>query len=190
MQCGIPCKRLKLQLSSAVCFYALSVYLALQAKIPTNPRLPHPAARRRTCAARTGSSERRKVSPRNRALCARFRKKRCPPPHPSAFLSGSTGFLFALKRKRVECQQYVNNCGVLTRTPSKNPHPHRTKIPAKLRIPRPALRRRTCAARTGSSDRRKVSPRNRALARGSGRSDAYHRTPQRFFPAPPAFFSR
>ena len=70
-----------------------------------NPRLPHPGVRRRTCAARTGASDRRRVSPRNRALCARFRKKRCPSPHPPAFLSGSTGFLFALKRKRVECLQ-------------------------------------------------------------------------------------
>ena len=91
-------------------------------KIPTNPRLPRPALRRRTCAARTGASDRRKVSPRNCALCARFRKKRCPPPHPPAFLSGSTGFLFALKRKRVECQHHVNICGILTRTPATIKH--------------------------------------------------------------------
>ena len=123
VQCGIPCKRLKLQLSSAVCFYALSVYLALQAKIPTNPRLPHPAARRRTCAARTGSSERRKVSPRNRALCARFRKKRCLPPHPPAFLSGSTGFLFALKRKRVDCLHYLQRLRYINEDTSQNPAP-------------------------------------------------------------------
>ena len=52
----------------------------------------------------------------------------------------------------------------------------RTKIPTKLRPSYPAVRRRTCAAHTGHSTRRKVSPRNRAQARGSGRSDAYLRT--------------
>ena len=92
VRCEIQCKRLKLQLRRAVGFYALGAYLAFQAKIPAKPRLPHPAARRRTCAARTGAFDRRKVSPRNRALCARFRKKRCPPPHPQRFFPAPPAF--------------------------------------------------------------------------------------------------
>ena len=65
--------------------------------------------------------------------CEMERARSDAPPHPSAFLSGSTGFLFALKRKPVECLHHVNDCGTLTGTPAKIQHPPRSALRQRLR---------------------------------------------------------